>query len=159
MVGDAAICGWCQASNKAMVMQNINGKLEPKYPTQDKCADEGYGLVAQTECTQFGQEHPCIGPNESTGPHSMECLSKLWKEAGCSTKGTTAPSQPGHNNSWWNQRSWEAVLADMKAWFSDATGSNWSLVQSHEEGCLGTKPNLVILNIILDLWNVYNNNG
>ena len=140
MTGEASICGWCAASNKAFVSKNVDGKLEPKYST-DTCADEGYGLVGPSDCTKFGQEHPCIGPNENTGPHSMTCLSALWKTSGCSPKGTTAPSQPGHNNSWWNERSWQAVLDDMKSWYSDATGSNWSLAQSHHEGCLGTPPN------------------
>jgi hypothetical protein len=141
MTGEASICGWCEASNKAFVSTNVGGKLEPKY-SQDKCADEGYGLIAQSDCTKFAQEHPCIGPNENTGPHTQQCLSALWKKAGCSVKGDLAPSvHPPSSTSYWNTRSWQATFDDMKAWFADATGSNWDLAKSHQKGCLGTTPN------------------
>jgi len=143
MTGDASICGWCAASNKAFVATNVGGKLEPKY-SQDKCADEGYGLIAQTDCTKFAQEHPCIGPNENTGPHTQQCLSALWKKAGCSVKGSSAPSQPGHDNSWWNSRSWQSVLADMKTYFTNSNSTNYNVASSKlkgQPGCLGTTPN------------------
>ena len=141
MVGDAAICGWCEASGKAMVKKQNGNLWEPKYPDKDKCDDEGFGLVGDAAgCAAFEKDHPCIGPNENTGPHSTACLSKLWKEAGCSAKGKIAPTQPGNNNTWWNERGWQATFADMKAWFSDATSSNWDLANTHQEGCLGTQP-------------------
>ena len=140
MIGPAAICGWCEASNKAMPSQLVDGKLVPKYPSNDKCDDSGFGLVAQSDCTKFNQEHPCIGPNENTGPHSVKCLQKLWKQSGCSAKGTIGPSQPKNNNAHWNQQSWQSVLDDMKAWYNDATGSNWDSAKQHHEGCLGTQP-------------------
>ncbi len=140
MTGDASICGWCEASNKAFVSTNVNGKLEPKY-SQDKCADEGYGLIAQSDCTKFAQEHPCIGPNENTGPHTQQCLSALWKKSGCSTKGTNATGSLVGSKAYWNGMSWQNAFNDMKAWFADATGSNWNLAKSHQQGCLGTTPN------------------
>jgi hypothetical protein len=147
MIGDAAICGWCPTKNKAFVAQkDTSGKLVPKY-SSDKCDDpdlmtgEQLGLVSASECTAFEKDHPCIGPNENTGPHSMECLSKLWKSGGCSSKGSANPeNHTTAQNAWWNQRGWKSVFSDMKAWKTDADSTNWSLAKGHHKGCYGTDP-------------------
>ena len=100
MVGEASICAWCPTKNKAFVYKEEDGILVPKYPAKDSCVDDSLsgtklGLVKQSDCSKFDQEHPCIGPNENKGPHSAKCLAQLWKEAGCSVKGKSSPSQPG----------------------------------------------------------------
>lgn len=146
MVGEAEICGWCPTKNKAFVaMKDGNGKLVPKYKT-DVCQDEDIltnqdlGLVAGKDCAEFEKDHPCIGTNENTGPHSVQCLSKLWQSSGCSSRGTINPAKAGANNSWWNQRGWEDVLRDMKLWKTDADSGNWNVAKQHHEGCYGTPP-------------------
>lgn len=145
MIGDAAICAWCPTKNKAFVYKKENGKVVPKY-SKDVCIDvdissgQDLGLVLQKECNAFKQEHPCIGPNEDTGPHSQQCLNHLWKEGGCPSNGTAAPENSASGRNWWNQRGWKAVLSDMKAWFSDANSSDWNLAKTHHKGCYGTDP-------------------
>tara|TARA_Y100000782_G_scaffold3214_1_gene3693 strand:- start:61068 stop:62969 length:1902 start_codon:yes stop_codon:yes gene_type:complete len=145
MVGDAAICAWCPTKNKAYVYKEENGVIVPKY-SDDKCDDidqvtgSNLGLILNKDCSSFNQQHPCVGPNENTGPHSTECLNKLWKTSGCSSSGTAAPSANSKGTNWWNQRSWKAVFDDMKEWYSDATGSDWNRAKTHMEGCLGVKP-------------------
>lgn len=146
MIGDAAVCAWCPTKNKAFVYKKENGKIVPKYK-KDICIDEDIesgkdlGLVLQKDCAAFEKDHPCIGPNESTGPHSIECLEHLWKQGGCSTNGTAAPRNNAGERSYWNKRGWKAVLSDMKAWFSDANGKNgWNNVKGHHKGCYGTDP-------------------
>lgn len=146
MVGEASICAWCPTTNKAMPYVEQNGILVPKYPNKDKCDDPALtsstqlGLVKQSQCSEFERDHPCIGPNENTGPHSTKCLQHLWKTAGCSTRGTAYPKNNYARDGWWNKRSWKATFADMKAWFSDANSNNWELAKSHHEGCYGTQP-------------------
>lgn len=146
MVGEASICAWCPTKNIAMPYIEQNGILVPKYPDKDKCNDEDItsgkqlGLVKQGDCDQFYKDHPCIGPNEDKGPHSDACLQHLWKQSGCQVQGTHNPDKNQTQKNWWNQRGWKAVFSDMKAWFSDANSSNWSLAKSHHEGCYGTNP-------------------
>lgn len=143
MTGDASICGWCQSSGKAFVaIKDSTGKLIPKY-SEDVCKDQddlGFGLIPPGQCSQFNEEHPCIGPNMDTGPHSDNCLDTLWKEAGGTISGTVAPENNQEQKSWWNARSWQAVFDDMKAWVSDANSNNWNLVKTHYKGVYGKDP-------------------
>lgn len=143
MTGDANICGWCQASGKAFVAtKDSTGKLIPKY-SDDTCNDNddlGLGLVPPGQCKQFGEEHPCISPNMDTGPHSDSCLDNLWKEAGGTIKGTAAPQNNPQQKKDWNQKSWQSVFDDMKAWVSDANSNDWSLVKTHYKGVYGNDP-------------------
>jgi len=147
MVGEASICAWCPTKNKAFVYKTQDGLLVPKYPLKDSCTDDSLsgsnlGLIKQSDCTTFKQEHPCIGPNENNGPHSTECLAQLWKEAGCSVKGKSAPTQPGHDNRYWNGIGWKAAFDDMKAYKNNSDSSNYSTASkwNGQPGCLGTTP-------------------
>lgn len=145
MTGEASICAWCPTKNKAYVYKSENGVLVPKYP-EDECNDidqvtgQNLGMILQKDCSSFNQEHPCVGPNEDTGPHSIECLEKLWTNAGCSKIGTHAPAINEQNREWWNTKSWKQVAEDMKLWHADAIGNNWNLAQTHTKGCLGYDP-------------------
>lgn len=140
MIGDATICGWCPTKNKAFVAKrDSSGKLVPKYAS-DKCENPSIlgnidiGLISGKDC----DSHPCMGPNMNSGPHSITCLSKLYKSSGCTPRGEINPSRPGKDNSWWNQRGWNAVLKDMKLWKSYADSSNWNLAKTRHRGCYGT---------------------
>ena len=144
MVGEASICAWCPTTNKAMVYTEKDGVIVPKYPDKDKCDDvdpttgKTLGLVKEGECGQFGKDHPCVGPTENTGPHSMACLQHLWKNSGCSPNGTANPSKNPSAVAWWNTKSWKAVVADMKAWHDDANSPNFDA--KHYKGCYGKNP-------------------
>jgi len=145
MIGEASICAWCPTKNKAFVYKNENNKILPKY-TDDICDDAdingaNLGLVLAKDCDKFANDHPCIGSNETTGPHSDKCLNKLWESVGCSSKGTSAPLNNDTAKSYWNNRGWKDVFNDMELWHQYAVGSNWELAKSHTKGCLGTDPN------------------
>lgn len=146
MVGEASICAWCPTTNKAMPYIEQDGILVPKYPNKDTCNDPSLtsstqlGLVKQSQCDAFEKDHPCIGPNENTGPHSSKCLQHLWKTSGCSTKGSKYPTTNNPQTSWWNKRSWKAVFEDMKALFSNANSSNWNLAKDNYKACYGNDP-------------------
>jgi hypothetical protein len=153
MVGEASICGWCPTKNKAMVAKSVSTgdgsgatKLVPKYPDEDQCLDpdtftnQDLGLVSQGQCTEFGEKHPCIGPNENTGPHSMACLQKLWSAAGGTSKGTFAPQNNPIVTDMLNKKGWKDVFDDMKSWVADANSNDWDSVKTHYKGVYGTDP-------------------
>jgi hypothetical protein len=144
MVGEASICAWCPTKNKAYAYKEQGGILVPKY-SEDTCDDndingQALGLVKQSDCGSFSANHPCVGPNEATGPHSMKCLEHLWSMAGGTSKGTHAPQNNAAQAKWWNSRGWEATFDDMKAWVADAKSSNWNTSKSHYAGVYGVDP-------------------
>jgi hypothetical protein len=143
MVGEASICGWCASSNKAFVAKEVNGKLVPKY-SDDKCMTEGIfgtstnmNLFPSTKCAQLDKDFPCYGPTMNSGPHSSQCLNKLWEQVGCSVKGTTSP----YNNksiNWWNKQSILKVANDMKNYKKYADSNDWKIASAYHPRCYGT---------------------
>lgn len=145
MTGEASICAWCPTKKKAFVYKKQNGKLVPKYPDKDQCTDETLtgeelGLVSADQCSQFEKDHPCIGPTEDTGPHSLQCLNHLWKRAGGTPQGTASPQNSEFQRNWWNNRGWKAVFNDMKLWVRDANSSNWNVAKKRYKGVYGKDP-------------------
>ena len=83
LYGEAAkLCGYCPTTGKAMVMKKIGDKYFPKY-SDDTCNAEGYGLLPGDKCGKFLKDHPCITPYYLSGPHSGDCVKKLWKNSQC----------------------------------------------------------------------------
>ena len=83
LYGEAAnICGFCPTTGKAMPMKKVGNKFLPKYP-DDTCNAEGYGLLPADKCAKFLKNHPCITPYHSSGPHTVPCIKKLWKNSKC----------------------------------------------------------------------------
>ena len=83
LYGEAAkTCGFCPTTGKTMVMKKVGDKYYPKYP-DDVCSAEGYGLIPGDKCGKFAEDHPCITPYYLSGPHSANCVKKLWKNAQC----------------------------------------------------------------------------
>jgi len=78
----AKICGYCPTTGKAMVMKKIGDKYFPKY-SDDTCNADGFGLIPGDKCGKFLKDHPCITPYYLSGPHSSECVKKLWKNSNC----------------------------------------------------------------------------
>ena len=76
------VCGYCPTTGKIMPMKTSGNKLVPKYGS-DTCSYEK-GLLKADKCAQFAKDHPCITPYMATGPHSENCLRKLWKNSKCS---------------------------------------------------------------------------
>lgn len=83
LYGEAeTICGYCPTTGTAMVMEKIGDKYFPKYK-DDVCAGAGYGLIPGSKCKQFAKDHPCVTPYYLSGPHSGDCVKKLWKNSSC----------------------------------------------------------------------------
>ena len=150
MVGEASICAWCPTKNKAFVYKEVGGIIVPKY-SSDSCTDDllstttgtagqNLGMILQSQCDTFDKNHPCIGPNENTGPHSMQCLEHLWSSAGGKSNGTAAPQNDPNHVEFWNSRGWEDAFNDMKHWVSDANSSDWTTSSEHYKGVYGKDP-------------------
>ncbi len=86
LYGEAAkLCGYCPTSGQSMVMKKVGDKFVPKYG-DDVCNAEGYGLIPGDKCGKFLKDHPCITPYYLSGPHSADCVKKLWKNSKCTDK-------------------------------------------------------------------------
>ena len=76
------LCGYCPTTGTAMVMEKVGDKYMPKYK-DDVCGGAGFGLIPGSKCKQFAQDHPCVTPYYLSGPHSGDCVKKLWKNSTC----------------------------------------------------------------------------
>ncbi len=76
------LCGYCPTTGTSMVMEKIGDKFMPKYK-DDVCAGAGFGLIPGSKCKEFAKDHPCVTPYYLSGPHSADCVSKLWKNSNC----------------------------------------------------------------------------
>jgi hypothetical protein len=84
LYGDAEkLCGYCPTTGEAMVKKKSGNIFVPKY-SEDTCNNGDYGLISADKCLSFAKDHPCITPYHTSGPHSIECLKKLWKNSECS---------------------------------------------------------------------------
>lgn len=82
LYGDAAqTCGYCPITKKAVPV-NIMGDKKAKYK-KDFCA---YPLLNNKNCSTYLSNNPCITGNYKTGPHTTECINKLWKQSNCTNK-------------------------------------------------------------------------
>ena len=68
-----------------MAKKKVGDKLVPKY-SDDVCGGDGAGLLSADKCGEFLKDHPCITPYYLSGPHSGDCVRKLWKNSGCDNK-------------------------------------------------------------------------
>ncbi len=86
LYGEAALkCGYCPTTGKIIAMKKVGNKYYPKY-SSDVCNSGEYGLIPGNKCQQFAKDHPCITPNQQSGPHNVSCIKKLWKNSGCTAK-------------------------------------------------------------------------
>lgn len=90
-------CGICPTTMKAYVVEkddngNIikdeNGMARKKYESDPLCKydpnDESKtGLLISGNCNKFLKDNPCITPYREMGPHSSQCIEKMWKKSGC----------------------------------------------------------------------------
>ena len=79
-------CGYCPTAGIGMVAaedSSVPGKFIPKYK-EDTCAAP-VGLLKVDKCAQWLKDNPCSTPKWNTGPHSEECIKKLWTNAKCTT--------------------------------------------------------------------------
>ena len=77
----AAKCGFCPTTGVILAKKKSGNKFVPKYK-DDTCSYAG-GLVIGDQCNSFVNNNPCITPYSNTGPHSQDCLKRLWKNSGC----------------------------------------------------------------------------
>lgn len=98
LMGDAAqICGYCPTNGKIMAKKKVGNKNIPRF-SEDKCPGS-WGLLDADKCLSFAKDNPCVTPTYDTGPHSKECIQKLWKNAKCSKQ---PPLKKNYN--WWTQQ-------------------------------------------------------
>jgi len=76
------LCGYCPTTGTSMVMEKIGDKYMPKYK-DDVCGGAGFGLIPGSKCKQFAKDHPCVTPYYLSGPHSGDCVKKLWTNSKC----------------------------------------------------------------------------
>ena len=111
--GPTSVCGLCKTSNKAYVTTKGKGNtLMPKYP-DEKCDQ----MIAPGKCTGADVGGPCADGNFNKGPHSTECLRKLWKDSGCSATSDIAAKMGDLTNArvkQWNSQAGQKVYLDMK---------------------------------------------
>ena len=82
LMGDSArMCGYCPTTGKIMAKTKKGNKNVPKYE-EDKCPGE-WGLLDADKCLTFAKDNPCVTPNWESGPHSQECVKKLYKNSKC----------------------------------------------------------------------------
>lgn len=76
--GPTKICGWCPQKKKAFIARSHQGQLHPVHK-EDSCNTP---LLGPGKCMHVSG--PCSGHNYNKGPHTVECLRKIWKDVGCS---------------------------------------------------------------------------
>ena len=81
------LCGFCPTTGTSMPMEKIGDKYMPKYK-DDVCGGSGFGLIPGSKCKQFAKDHPCVTPYYLSGPHSGDCVRKLWKNSTCNNPTT-----------------------------------------------------------------------
>jgi len=114
--GDKKICGWCPPNKQAYVVSPGRG-IQPKY-NDDKC---GTPLLRAGQCNQGGG--PCAGKSYDKGPHSEECLKKMWKDIGCNSNSWVHGKMGDENDARvkrWNGMSIPNVFKDMKQYKAGA---------------------------------------
>ena len=85
LVGDIKNkCAYCPTTGKIVPYKIVDGKAVSKYG-EDVCDYPG-GLVTGDNCGTFQEQHPCITPFKTSGPHSEACLKKIWKNSGCTNE-------------------------------------------------------------------------
>ena len=98
LYGEASTkCGICPTTMKAYVVErdekgNIikdeNGMARKKYDRDPICNYDPNdasksGLLTTGNCNTFLKDNPCITPYREIGPHSSQCIEKMWKKSGC----------------------------------------------------------------------------
>ena len=73
------------------------------------------------------------GSDAKQGPHSVECLSLFWKEAGCYESGTSSPGSSPFQVLFWNSRTVADVKDDMKRYHNIASDGS----EDYQRKCFG----------------------
>ena len=118
--GDKKICGWCPSNSKAYVISPGRG-IKVKYP-EDKCDTP---LLRAGQCAQGSGL--CIGENYDKGPHSEECLKKMWKDIGCKSNSWVYGKMSDEKDARvkrWNSMSIPKIFKDMKQYKIGADGGH-----------------------------------
>jgi len=140
LYGEAAdICGFCPTTGTGMVKKEVGGKLVPKY-SDDVCGGDGYGLLSAEKCGEFLKDHPCITPYYLSGPHSADCVSKLWKNSNCTNNvlyGKT-PSELGKDI----RMSYKKVGEIMKETNTKTRSNDYTSAVNNSDLCFGNHDNV-----------------
>ena len=144
------LCAWCPTTGKALPIKNIDGKLVTKYDNDVCPASGGFSgnLLSKEKCGAFLKEHPCITPYHASGPHSGDCIKKLWNNS-CTPPGLIGLSQGKSNDI-------DAIADKMgKAYGSDGVAGIKSYsdigaqVQDYEKGTRNSNYNVAKSNSVI----------
>lgn len=138
MMGDSArMCGYCPTTGRIMAKTKQGGKNVPKY-AEDKCPGQ-WGLLDADKCLSFAKDNPCVTSNWESGPHSKECIQKLYKNSKCI-------KQPPMNKSydWWTNLRWHYkkvgnYFLDM---FSNTLSNDYQVAKHNNIKCYGNTSKL-----------------
>ena len=146
-------CGWCPTKNKAVPKTNgVVGEIVPLFKDDvygcsdiDEITGKNVGLIPAGHCKEFEDNHPCIGPNENTGPHSKECIMHLWQKTpgvNCTTDKPLGTTVSTINNTF-SGKPYSDIFKKMKALKDDITESKiYSTAKSNSIKCYGNAENV-----------------
>ena len=138
MMGDSALmCGYCPTTGKIMPKKKQGGKNVPKY-AEDKCPGS-WGLLNADKCLSFAKDNPCVTPNWEKGPHSEECVKKLFKNSKC-----TKQPPVGKPYSWWTNLSWhyKKIGNYFLDTFKDTLSNDYEVAKHNNIKCYGNTSRL-----------------
>lgn len=138
LMGDSAqMCGYCPTTGRIMAKQKKGNKNVPKY-AEDKCPGP-WGLLDADKCMSFARDNPCITPNWETGPHSEECIKKLYKNSKCTKQ---PPMDKAY--SWWTtlQKHYKNIGNDFLDTFNKTKDNNYDIAKHNNIKCYGNTSRL-----------------
>ena len=133
------ICGFCPTTGVAMPMKKLGNKYVPKYP-DDSCNAEGYGLLPGDKCAKFLKDHPCITPYHRSGPHSVPCIRKLWKNSKCTNPKPYFKSFD--NLAKTLKKPYKVIGTEMQNTNNETRSNNYNIAVSNSDLCFGNHNNI-----------------
>jgi hypothetical protein len=124
-------CGWCKGKKKAYVTKTKDGASVPAY-SDDTC---NTALLGPGKCNN---SDICGGANYDKGPHSVDCLRKMWKDVGCSASSSVSKNMGTLTKDpvkQWNKQSTQKVFNAMTEYKKKADKKN----KEYYQLCYGKK--------------------
>ena len=133
------LCGYCPTTGKSMVMKKAGSKYIPKY-ADDTCSGAGFGLLPGDKCGKFLKDHPCITPYYLSGPHSADCVKKLWKNSGCTDSKPYGKTYEALGQS--IKMPYKQVGSIMQNTNNQTRSTNYELAVASSDQCFGNHNNI-----------------
>ena len=97
------------------------------------------GIINADKCLSFATDNPCITSNWETGPHSEECVKKLFKNSKCTKQPPL--SKP---YSWWTNLNWhyKKIGNYFIDTFKDSLSNDYEVAKHNNIKCYGNTSRL-----------------